>query len=78
MKFESGIGWYTEAYAIVKVKFPEDNVCCGHCKYHDKYKNQCKLDEDVVIYKPDRFVGGGCPLMLVEDKEDASNEQTDV
>ena len=75
MKFESGIGWYTKTYAVVEVDFPEDKICCEHCKYHDKYNNKCKLDENVVVYKPGRFVGGGCLLRLRDNKEDASNER---
>lgn len=69
-KFESGIGWYTKAYAVIEVWFPEDIVCCEHCRYHDKYKNRCNLDERVIIAHPTKCVGGGCPLMPVEKKEE--------
>ena len=65
--FESGIRYYTWGYAVVENPFPEDVVCCEHCKFFNRYARQCKLDEDVVIFRPDKFVGGGCPMILKEE-----------
>lgn len=65
-RFESGVRFYTNAQTTVTVHFPEDAVCCNQCRFYDNARHYCWLDKNIVPFRPDRNVGDGCPLGIVE------------
>lgn len=67
--FEDGVKYYTKAYAVVEINFPEDDICCARCRMYNNSTDRCLLDQNIRPARPKNHVGQNCPLMLKE-KED--------
>ena len=52
--FDSGVKYYTQAYAVVEVHFPEDDICCGRCRMYSKGADRCLLDQNIRPYNPNK------------------------
>ena len=68
--FDSGVAYYIEATATVKVYFPVDNkgnaeICCRMCPYLSADSRICRLNGSIVEY-PKTNIGGKCPLEPTE------------
>ena len=68
--FDSGVKYYTQAYAVVEVHFPEDDICCARCRMYSKGSDRCLLDQNIRPYNPNKYVGEGCPLILKENQDE--------
>lgn len=69
--FESGVGSYIHAQAVVDVYFPVDHkgnedISCSQCYFFRETQKRCGLNWEVCQY-PNRYVGGSCPLVRVDD-----------
>ena len=68
--FDSGVAYYIEATATVKVYFPVDSkgnaeICCRMCPYLSADSRICRLNGSIVEY-PKTNIGGKCPLVPTE------------
>lgn len=67
-KFKNGVSYYTNYTLTDKVGFPEDDVCCGWCKYLGNIRTLnrffCRVTGDTV-YNVD-VMNKGCPLKKEE------------
>ena len=68
--FDSGVAYYIEATATVKVYFPVDSkgnaeICCRMCPYLSADSRICRLNGSIVEY-PKTNIGGNCPLEPTE------------
>ena len=68
--FDSGVAYYIEATATVKVYFPVDSkgnaeICCRMCPYLSADSRICRLNGSMVEY-PKTKIGGKCPLIPTE------------
>ena len=73
MPFESGIKRYVKARAVVEVNFPVDDrdneyIRCEYCPFYSISSRRCRLTEEVVPFA-NKYVGGNCPLELVESED---------
>lgn len=73
--FQSGVASYVKTYAVVNVYFPVDDkgrseICCRHCPFLSSNERLCQLNKEVVSY-PNRYVGDRCPLIEIEERENA-------
>ena len=72
--FSRGVAYYTEG--IVKVGFPEDDVCCRWCPL---LRVELKTDRSYCgktgeyLAAPNFTVGNGCPIIF-EEKENETWE----
>ena len=71
--FDSGVGSYVKAYAVVQVNFPVDDkgradISCRQCPYLSVNSKVCQLNKEVIAY-PEKYVGQKCPLSEIEEKE---------
>lgn len=66
--FDSGVHYFTHAYAVVEVNFPENDVCCMQCPYFSRTSGWCQLNKKLVAY-PKNHTGQECPLILKEKEE---------
>lgn len=67
-RFDGGVRFYTRAQATVTVNFPENAVCCEYCLFYHRASRYCGLDRNIIPFRPDRTVGDGCPLELIEEE----------
>lgn len=72
--FENGIASYVVGRATVTATFPVDykgnaSVCCQQCFFYRDASRRCGLTGEISQY-PTKYVGGSCPLEIVEDDED--------
>lgn len=67
MKFEDGVKYFTKAYAIVEINFPEKEICCRNCSMYSVSANRCGIDRNIVPAYPNKFVGTNCPLVIKEE-----------
>ena len=68
--FDSGVAYYIEVTATVKVYFPVDSkdnteICCCMCPYLSADSRICRLNGSIVEY-PKTNIGGKCPLVPTE------------
>ena len=68
--FDSGVAYYIEATATVKVYFPVDSkgnaeICCRMCPYLSADSRICRLNGSIVEY-PNTNIGGKCRLVPTE------------
>ena len=76
--FDDGISDYIHAQATVDVFFPVDHrgcadICCDQCYYYRRNYKTCGLNGEVCQY-PQKYVGGSCPLTIVENENDMEVE----
>ena len=69
-KFDCGVKYYTHAHYLVKVHFPEDDVCCMRCPYYSRSSGHCQLDKNITPPRPDRFVDMMCPLEIEQQEKE--------
>lgn len=72
-RFDSGVSAYIHARAEVDVYFPVDrrgsaDVSCNQCRFFRRSYRSCGLNGAVCEY-PDKFVGGACPLEIIDTEE---------
>lgn len=76
--FESGITSYVHATATVDVFFPVDkrgsaDISCHQCPYLSSNERMCQLNKEPTAY-PNKYVGGKCPLKIINNMEANENE----
>ena len=68
--FKNGVSYYTTATLTDKVGFPEDDVCCGWCKYLGKIRSLdrffCRVNS-MTIYNINNL-SEECPLKFKEEQ----------
>lgn len=69
-QFDDGVRFYTKAYAVVEIDFPEQDICCARCRMYNNSTDRCLLDQNIRPARPKTAVGKGCPLQLIETKEE--------
>ena len=78
MAFESGVSGYLKTQAIIKVNFPISlrgniEMSCIHCPYLASNERTCQLNKKPIAY-PQKYVGDGCPLEMIEVEEGKNND----
>ena len=71
--FESGVAKYIKGRATVEVSFPVDfrgnaDSSCSQCFFFREASRRCGLNGLVSQY-PNKYVGDGCPLEMMEETE---------
>ena len=79
--FESGISAYIHAQATVDIYFPVDQkgnaaVCCEQCEVYREGSRRCGITGSLSAY-PSRYVGGDCPLNMVEEVKNEKFQTTE-
>ena len=67
--FDSGVAWYVEAKAEVRVHFPVDSrgnadISCAQCFFYREASKRCGLTGQISEY-PTKYVGSCCPLEMI-------------
>ncbi len=75
--FESGISSYVHGKATVHNFFPVDqrgnaDISCAQCFFFREASRRCGLNGEVSQY-PSKYVGGSCPLEIVEEGEQSQS-----
>lgn len=70
-KFDKGVSYYT--FANVRIGFPEDDICCGHCPMLSKElgldREYCRRTGEYIV-SANYTIGYNCPLVFeVENDE---------
>ena len=69
-KFTKGVSYYTTLTLTDEVNFPENDVCCGWCKYLDKIikldRYYCKGTGETVYNV--NLLSESCPLKAKENR----------
>lgn len=65
MGIKNGVSYYTKADVTMTVSWPEDMICCEHCrmcvKDPDCYGRQiCFATREILVY-PQITIGSSCP-----------------
>lgn len=71
--FESGIGKYVHARAVVDVYFPVDEkgneyIRCTFCPLYNAHTRRCMQTQEILAF-PDKYVGAYCKLKESEEEE---------
>ena len=68
---DEGVTSYTKV--TVDLFFPDDRVCCEFCPLLETYaRKQCRRTAEYIV--DTRYRGYWCPLNIIENTEDSSNE----
>ena len=70
-EFRNGVSFYTTGYAIIPVKWSENDVCCHWCKFIRKSygldRKECMLT-DSIIYN-EAMICPDCPIQFEEEEK---------
>lgn len=71
-QFKDGVKWYTTGTITTEIHFPEDDVCCGWCRYchsDDSLRRHYCTKLRQMIYNPIDGVLPECPIQFEKKEE---------